>query len=91
MNKIGVLLDWCMSRIASLPSTNLRIFVTIGLTVATGAVYLILAVKSKALGGESWTPAWEWLTFLVANSGLDAVQFTAKRMTQKTEPPNATG
>lgn len=80
------LVDWALSRVASLPSTNLRIFVTIGLTVATGAVYLILAVKSKALGGESWTPGWEWLTFLVAMSGIDAAQFTAKRITNKTEP-----
>lgn len=83
MKWLTALLDGVMSRVATLPTTNLRIAVTIGLTVATGAVYLLLAVKSKALGGESWTPGWEWLTFLVAMSGIDAAQFTAKRVTQK--------
>ncbi len=62
--------------IANMPSTNLRIAVTLLLAIATGA-------RIVALG---WDPPGEWLAFLAAFGGIDAAQFTAKRLTN-TPPP----
>ena len=60
-----------MNWIATLPSTNLRIFVTILLIVATCVKVL-----------WTWTaPPLEWLGFLALSAGLDVAQFGVKRST----------
>lgn len=84
-------IDWALSRVATLPSTNLRIAVTLGLITATGAAYLAVSVKAALFGlgkafAETWKPDTYWLAFLLANAGVDAAQFLGKRMTEK--PPN---
>jgi hypothetical protein len=61
--------------LAKLPSTNTRIVVTLACVIAT-------AVRVVALG---WSPPIEWLAFLLAMAGVDAAQFTAKRMTHQGE------
>lgn len=60
--------------LASLPSTNARIAVTLLCVLGTAARYWSSA---------SWEPSVEWLAFLAAMSGLDAAQFYAKRVTFK--------
>lgn len=57
--------------LATFPSTNGRIFVTLFMSAAT-------AGKVIATG---WSPPWEWLTYLAANLGLDIMQFKVKRDT----------
>ena len=59
-----------------MPSTNLRILVTIIMAVATGVRVI----------GTGWTPPDEWLYFLSAWAALDVGQFLAKRATYKAEP-----
>jgi hypothetical protein len=57
--------------IAILPTTNLRILLTLIMAAATA-------------GRVVWTgetPTWEWLAFLCVWAGLDITQFTAKRVT----------
>jgi len=75
--------------VAELPTTNLRIYTTLLLTVMTGIVYLGLAVARLAMiaGGADlkiypiWEPSWEWLVFIAAVSGIDVAQFATKRAT----------
>ncbi len=57
--------------IGRLPTTNLRISSSIIMALGTW-------VKVLATG---WEPTVAWLGFLVAWAGIDAAQFTAKRMT----------
>lgn len=78
---IGRGFDWLMTRIGMLPTTNTRILVTLGLIAATGVVYLFLAIKFALVGGKEWTPAYEWLGFLLLSAGLDVTQFHSKRST----------
>ncbi len=60
--------------LAALPTTNLRILVTILLIAATGVVCLV-----------RWAaPPVEWLSFLLLSAGLDVAQFHSKRLTQFT-------
>lgn len=75
--KIGNAQDNFIERIARLPSTNIRIFVTLALYVVTGAKYV---------SSETWQPSLEWLAFLITASGLDTAHFLVKRKTQF-EPP----
>jgi hypothetical protein len=65
--------------LADMPTTAVRITVTLGIVIATAVKYLI-----KGIPGDGWG---EWLTFLVVMSGLDAAQFAAKRMTFQPSPP----
>ena len=65
--------------IAKLPSTNFRIFATLLMAMWTCGHYVT---------SSTWQPSFEWLGFLVAMSGLDVAQFTAKR---KTQTPDGTG
>ena len=58
-----------------MPSTNLRIFVTIVLALATGTRVI----------ASMWAPPDSWLWFLTAWAGIDVVQFFAKRATYKSE------
>lgn len=62
--------------IGAMPSTNVRITVTLILATATG-------VRVIALG---WAPPTEWLAFLAGMGFIDAGQFVGKRITQHPEP-----
>lgn len=56
-----------------LPTTNLRILVSLALVVATAVKVLI-----------TWqSPPTEWLIFLGSMLGLDTLHFAAKRATYK--------
>lgn len=71
--------------LATMPSTNTRIAVTLALVGLTGIAYCI-AWKAPDGGWEAW------LAFLATMSGLDAAQFFAKRKTDKNggaSPPSA--
>jgi len=57
-----------------LPTTQARVSFTLVCVLGTAIRYWI--------GG--WAPSLEWLMFLAAMSGLDGVQFAAKRMTDAT-------
>lgn len=70
--------------LAKLPSTNARIAVTL-VCVALTAVSYCIAWRSPDGGWEAW------LAFLAAMSGIDAVQFFAKRKTQNGPPSPSTG
>lgn len=59
--------------LATLPSTNARIAVTLLICFGTAVRYWSSA---------SWEPSANWLAFLAAMSGIDTVQFFAKRKTQ---------
>lgn len=56
----------------TIPTTNLRICVTILLAMATGVRVLF-----------DWVPPNEWLLFLTGWAGLDVLQFGTKRATFK--------
>lgn len=64
--------------VETMPSTNVRIALTLLLVAATGARYLGAGVPS----GNGWG---EWLAFLAAMGGIDVLQFASKRMTAKPE------
>ena len=61
--------DWLIERIARLPSTNLRVFVTLLLAMTTAGHYYT----------STWQPSTEWLGFILGLSGLDLAQFHSKR------------
>ena len=61
-----------MQLIATLPTTNLRIAISLMLFFATGVRVLV----------TNEAPPWEWLLFLGAAMGVDVVQFGVKRATQ---------
>ena len=74
--------------LASLPSTNFRIFITMLLTTLTATRYLASGIGwSERLHVDSWEPSWEWLTFLAMMAGIDLAQFYAKRKTMTESPP----
>lgn len=72
--------------LASFPSTNARIFVTILGFIATGMVYLYLLTAGlddqidESVFGM-------WLGFLSVWAGVDVYQYTAKRKTHMESPP----
>lgn len=73
MSTLRRFLDWVLTWLAKLPSTNARIAVSLLLMIGTGVEVLI-----------RWTaPPWEWLMFLAATMGLDVAQFGLKRATHK--------
>lgn len=59
----------------AIPTTKVRIVVSICLTVWTA--YHVLE--------RGWTPSWEWLVFLAANSGLDIAQYRENRIKSEHE------
>ena len=63
------MLDW----LGKVPTTNLRIVVTLALCIATG-------VRVIGLG---WNPPLEWLGALSLWLGLDVAQFYSKRITHQ--------
>lgn len=58
--------------LAKLPSTNARIALTLVCVLGTAVRYW---------SSTTWEPSIEWLAFLAGMSGLDTVQFFAKRKT----------
>lgn len=63
----SAVIEW----LGQVPTTNLRVVVSLVLAVATGVRVLV-----------TWTaPPWEWLAFLGAMMSLDVAQFGAKRLT----------
>lgn len=58
--------------LATMPSTNTRIAVTLLCVLGTAVRYW---------SSESWAPSTNWLTFLGAMSGIDGAVFYAKRRT----------
>jgi hypothetical protein len=62
---------WVWRLVATMPSTNVRIGVTMVMALATG-------VRVVGLG---WEPPTEWLVFLTGWAGLDVLQFANKRTT----------
>jgi hypothetical protein len=83
--------------IADLPTTNLRILVTLCVFVATALTYLALAFLTRvfALDFKAWVPSESWLAFIAVMAGLDWGQFHSKRKTEfpakkkPTPPPTA--
>jgi hypothetical protein len=57
--------------INNVSTTNVRIFVTLFCMIITTVAY--------TFGFND--PSWEWLAFLATMSGIDAAQYTSKRMT----------
>ena len=68
---------WLWKRLADMPSTNVRIFTTILIFIGTAIRYWWTAV----------VPDRDWLFFLGVMAGVDALQFGAKRATEKPTPP----
>jgi hypothetical protein len=62
--------------IGELPTTQIRVLVTTGLAVATTIKYL---------SSDTWVPDAAWLVFLGGMAGLDVAQWTAKRVTHRSE------
>ena len=68
---------WLWKRLADMPSTNVRIFVTLLVFVGTAIGYWYTGNP----------PDREWLVFIAVMAGVDALQFGAKRATEKPTPP----
>ena len=66
-----MIIDKVFDLISKVPTTALRVVITILLTVATGVMYFTTA----------FVPSYEWLGFLALMSGLDVAQFHSKRKT----------
>ena len=62
-----------LERLATLPTTNVRIFVTLAVFIATAGRYLTAR--------DGWTPSLEWVGLLLCMSGMDVAQFYSKRRT----------
>jgi hypothetical protein len=68
-----------------LPTTRIRVLITIGLITATGTTYLMHACDARltdtlaCAGG--WEPSLNWLIFLSALAGVDVTQYFAKSYT----------
>ena|SRR5688572_6972055 len=71
-------MTWLWKRLADMPSTNARIFLTLLIFLGTAIRYW-------------WTdkpPDVAWMTFIGAMAGIDALQFGAKRATFEPTPPS---
>jgi hypothetical protein len=63
--------------ISALPTTNLRIFVTICLSATVVLTEVVIFVATK-----EWKPLpLELLSYLIFSAGLDVAQFHSKRVT----------
>ena len=77
-----------MKWLATLPTTNFRIFVSIMLAIVFVLVVLAGIVAGKITGTNDG-PLYTVGGFLLIMMGLDVTQFSVKRLThQPTEPPN---
>jgi len=67
-----------------LPTTRIRVLVTIGLITATGVIYLLHSCDFRDPVTQicvGWEPSVNWLIFLSALAGVDVTQYFAKSMT----------
>lgn len=69
----SAIIEW----LGRVPTTNLRVCVTL---------VVVLVTTGRYVSSGSWTPSVEWLAFLVALSGVDSLTFVAKRKTQHVPP-----
>jgi hypothetical protein len=67
--------------VGPMPSTNVRIFVTLGIWVGTALRYQASGLGIGPIHFAAWEPSGEWLMSLVAMSGVDVAQFAVKRKT----------
>lgn len=81
-------MNWLSTRISSLNTTNLKVFIALLLVIMTGGVYLGLAVARVALMAagydvpeEIWKPDIEWIGLLVAMLADSTAHFIGKRAT----------
>lgn len=65
--------------IADMPSTNTRIALTLLIAFFTAVRYLLSGVA----GTPAWEPSRAWLAWIGVMSGIDSLQFYAKRRTYK--------
>lgn len=73
--------------LASLPSTNYRIFNTMNFALITTLRYVGSGASFGKMKLDNWEPSEAWLVFLAAMAGLDIAQFFAKRATHQPTPP----
>jgi len=64
--------DWLIERFAKVPTTNIRVFVTL---------YLALRTAGHYFATPGWEPSLEWLGFIAALAGIDVTQWVRKRTT----------
>lgn len=76
---VASLPDRVLVWLGKVPTTNARIVVTLVVIVGTAIRYW---------WNGTWEPSGEWLTFLVAMSGVDVAQFHSKRVTHSDHKPN---
>ena len=76
------LVDKALEILGNIPTTQLRIVVTLALVVGTAI---------KIWVSSNWSPEWDWLLFLGGMAGLDVLQHFNKRKTtwKPTEHANA--
>lgn len=74
--------------LATLPTTNFKIAVGIGLTVLTGWVYLGMVLLGRD-GQISEAIFNSWLLFLLGVLGISAAQYIGKRMTYAAPSPDS--
>lgn len=83
---VGVILAWryrtaIVKYVETMPSTNLRIAVTLSLIIGTAVRYLVWGIPGKP-DGNGWEA---WLIFLGSLAGIDVGQFVGKRLSAKPE------
>jgi hypothetical protein len=66
---------WLYRSLRDLPTTELRIVVTLAVYVMTAIAYFFL----------SFQPSWDWLAFIGLMSGLDIIQHIGRRVTASHE------
>jgi len=67
-----------------IPTTRIRLLVTIGLIAATGITYLMHACDYRSAATQAcvgWEPSVNWFIFLSALAGVDVTQYFAKSLT----------
>lgn len=67
-------IDKALGILGKIPTTQVRIVVTLALTIATGVMYF----------ATDFDPSPHWLGFLALMAGLDVAQFHSKRRTSWT-------
>lgn len=71
-SSVNGILDRAVELINKAPTTNLRILLTLGITLGTAIKYWT---------SSTWIPDWQWLIFLAGMAGLDVWQHHNKRKT----------
>ncbi len=68
------IIDRALEILGKIPTTQIRVVVTLALTIATGVMYF----------ATNFDPSIDWLGFLALMAGLDVAQFHSKRRTSWT-------